>query len=77
MAWKCAYCGAPGKAKWIAVCHHCGRPVCERHRERITDDAFGAGSSASRMAIHCPDCRRCYHPQALAAELGAQETLAP
>ena len=78
MAWEYAYCGEPEKkSEWIPVCHHCGRPLCERHSQRITDDAFGSGSSASRMAIHCSDCRREHHPQTLNPEPGAQETLVP
>jgi uncharacterized protein with PIN domain len=81
MTWECAYCGDEEKANnRMPVCHHCGRPVCQLHREMIPDDAFSSGSSASRIAVHCGDCRREYHPQTLNVEPGetsVQEATAP
>jgi hypothetical protein len=75
MTWECAYCGEQeGKIRKMPVCHHCGRPVCQQHRQMITDDAFSSGSSASRIAVHCGDCGRDHHPQILNLEPGAQET---
>jgi hypothetical protein len=75
MAWECADCGEKEReGVKIPVCHHCGKPVCTRHREQINDDAFGAGeiSAAPRVAVHCLDCRRDFHPRAINLEAGTQ-----
>ena len=80
MKWQCSYCGDEEKANRIPVCHHCGRPVCKLHREMIPDDAFSHGLAASRIAVHCGDCRRTYHSHTLNVEPGeasAQEAVIP
>ena len=67
MAWECADCGEKEKDKVkMPVCHHCGKPVCQRHREKITDDAFAlvANTTTSPVAVHCLDCRRDFHVRA-------------
>lgn len=39
MAFKCAICGSEQNVN--VVCHHCGRPLCEKHRQlRVNDKAF-------------------------------------
>lgn len=73
MAWECADCGEKEQPKSkIPVCHHCGKPVCRKHREMITDDAFSAGPAraTSRVAVHCLDCRKDFHPRASNVESG-------
>ena len=64
MAWECADCGAKEQQNhMILVCHHCGKPVCGKHREVITDSAFSADLTrpAGRAGVHCMDCRKEYH----------------
>jgi NMD protein affecting ribosome stability and mRNA decay len=69
MAWECAYCGdKEGAKKRLPVCHHCGRPVCARHREMISDDAFDSGVPTSRIAVHCRECREQHHPRTASVE---------
>jgi hypothetical protein len=67
MAWECAEdCGEKEQENHpILVCHHCGKPVCRKHREVITDDAFSANSNllGHRAAVHCADCKKDYHPR--------------
>lgn len=68
MAWQCTECRAvEGRdtVKMFAVCHHCGKLLCEKHRTLIVDDAFAdAANSAKCTAYHCSDCKRRYHPKA-------------
>jgi hypothetical protein len=74
MTWECSDCGQKelGGSK-ITVCHHCGRPVCKRHREMIDDDAFSwSDQVATRVAVHCLDCLQVFHPQAADREPGAR-----
>lgn len=59
--WKCSVC-LEEIAEPTAVCHHCGRILCDKVNEcrfLISDNAF-AGSSPARAA-HCPDCQEKYH----------------
>jgi len=73
MAWECADCGGKehGESK-MPICHHCGNPVCKKHREMIDDDAFSttADPAATRVAVHCLDCRATFHPEATNLESG-------
>jgi hypothetical protein len=66
MAWECSDCPEKerGNSK-IPVCHHCGKPVCKEHREMIADDAFSMTQDdfANRVAVHCLDCRKVFHPR--------------
>jgi hypothetical protein len=74
MAWKCADCGSKEKGESkMPICHHCGKPVCKKHREMITDDAFSvsADPTATRVAVHCLDCRASFHPEATNMEPGS------
>lgn len=78
MAWECADCGEkeqPGNK--IPVCHHCGKPVCKRHREVIVDDAFsdGSGPETSRVAVHCLEHKKEFHPRAANVESGTLASL--
>lgn len=73
MEWECADCGEkePKDSK-LLVCHHCGKPLCPRHHQIISDDAFsdGTGRPAARLAVHCSDCKKDYHPRATSLEPG-------
>lgn len=74
MAWDCSDCGGKEKGETRhPICHHCGKRVCRKHREMVEDDAFGAwpDQAASRVAVHCLDCRQEYHPEAVNVEPGA------
>ena len=45
----------------IAVCHHCGKPLCKDEKCLIKlkkDDIF----STSTTAYHCNDCFKEFHP---------------
>lgn len=78
MAWECADCGEKEQPNMkIPVCHHCGKPVCKRHREMIQDDAFSArdDSNTSRVAVHCLDHKREFHPRASNVESGGLASL--
>ena len=73
MPWECADCGEKEHRNVkIPVCHHCGKPVCEKHREKLTDDAFsyGPAPTQSRVAVHCLDCKKEFHPRATNLEAG-------
>lgn len=42
------------------VCHHCGKPLCDEHRQLVRNDpAFSQFGSST--AVHCEDCRLRYH----------------
>jgi hypothetical protein len=74
MAWECSDCGRKeqGESK-ITVCHHCGRPVCKLHQQKVVDDdAFSAwpDHTVTRVAVHCLDCWQAFHP-AVDSEPGA------
>jgi hypothetical protein len=74
MAWECADCGTQEKGEIKhPVCHHCGKPVCRKHREMVDDDAFGSSAdpTATRVAVHCLDCRASFHPEATNLESGS------
>jgi hypothetical protein len=51
MALSCGECGAVhGSRDSVTVevvCHHCGKPLCNKHRMRIIDDAFYDGAEAA------------------------------
>jgi hypothetical protein len=62
MAWECADCR---RQQMIAVCHHCGKPVCGTDSVVIADDAFDTGDPPSgRAAVHCRGCKGTYHSRA-------------
>ena len=51
MALSCGECGAVhGSRDSVTVevvCHHCGKPLCNKHRMRIIDDAFYDGAETA------------------------------
>jgi len=54
VSWECGICRAiegRDEVRLVAVCHHCGIPLCEHDRYTIEDPVFG-GDAAS----HCIDC---------------------
>lgn len=54
----CASCGASQMVN--AVCHHCGRPLCNDKqfcRVELNDNAF----ADQPRAVHCFDCARQFH----------------
>jgi hypothetical protein len=65
MTWKCAVCGEVDGRKNIvvnAVCHHCGKPLCEKHQVIVQDRDFGHDDDNPRVwAVHCKECRRKHH----------------
>lgn len=69
MSWECGECGAvDGRdgATIEAICHHCGKPLCQKHRRRIEDEAFSSDDKPlSRVAHHCDECKTTYHPRAI------------
>lgn len=42
------------------VCHHCGRPLCDRCRVEWPDTAF-PGQQGIASAYHCRACRKRHH----------------
>jgi hypothetical protein len=68
MTWECAECNGRetdnSTIKINAVCHHCGKPLCQKDRIQIIDEAFSADDGlAGRFAVHCKPCRRLHHPK--------------
>lgn len=79
MSWKCGACGRhegdrmevddPGfQIEVNAVCHHCGTPLCNWHRDDascqywIDDEAFAEDTGDGRRACHCRACLHRHHP---------------
>lgn len=63
MSWRCGKCGeVDGKIdnRVNAVCHHCGKPLCQDHRIEILDEVF----SSDCKAYHCEECKKNFHPRA-------------
>jgi hypothetical protein len=61
MGWECAECN-DHRAETVAVCHHCGKPLCVKDLVVVFDDAFAAvPKKATGQAAHCRKCRREYH----------------
>jgi hypothetical protein len=66
MAWECAECV---RDSMTAVCHHCGKPLCDEHAVIVADDALAEydasvstrAMSLSDQAVHCADCQRQHH----------------
>lgn len=65
MPWECGDCRRVEKKPEIiidAVCHHCGKPLCQEHRKEIVDDAFSnCAGPVSQVAYHCDECLRTHH----------------
>jgi hypothetical protein len=65
VAWECAECNVKEDlgTPIDAVCHHCGKLLCRKHRVEIADHAFSAAPGPmGRTAVHCRACKRRYHP---------------
>ena len=66
MSWECGECGAvegKNETKVEAICHHCAKPLCEKHRRLITDKIFSSYDGPfGNKAYHCDDCIKIYHP---------------
>lgn len=61
MGWECAECN-DHEADIVAVCHHCGKPLCAKDLVVIFDDAFAARpKKPANEAAHCRRCRRQHH----------------
>lgn len=52
---ECGVCASFTKIE--AVCHHCGKPLCDECRRDVEDWVFGE----LVIAVHCNDCQRKYH----------------
>jgi hypothetical protein len=68
MVWECAECNSRetenGEIHINAVCHHCGKPLCQTDRTQIIDSAFSSEyGAAGRVAFHCKPCRQLHHPR--------------
>ncbi|MEW5988033.1 MAG: hypothetical protein AB1791_15480, partial [Chloroflexota bacterium] len=60
----CGRCGTTAGVE--VVCHHCGRPLCRRHRiqamDRTLKNENGKNADGKKVsAYHCRECRRKYH----------------
>ena len=57
---ECASCGSTQNVK--AVCHHCGRPLCNRDKCQFeVEDKVFSGKWPVK-AIHCRHCLETHHP---------------
>ncbi len=62
MTLTCFVCQKPeNSAGLLALCHHCGRPVCREHRAWLKDPLFAAAGSAWELAAHCASCHTAEH----------------
>jgi hypothetical protein len=64
MPWVCGECRRTESERWKinTVCHHCGKPLCDKDRVEILDDAFDDSDvKISNRAFHCKSCVRLYH----------------
>jgi hypothetical protein len=69
---ECWQCGEPEgvggagddgavQAVQIAVCHHCGKPLCQDHWKFISDPQLGRESEVHpHKAYHCEECRKAH-----------------
>jgi hypothetical protein len=76
MAWECTYCPTKEQRNTkMPICHHCGSPVCKKHRKMVVDGAFSASvdPAATRVAVHCLDCQADFHPDILNMEQGTPD----
>lgn len=40
------------------VCHHCGKPLCQRHRKLNIDEGFSRkGQERRPESVHCGACQ--------------------
>jgi DNA-directed RNA polymerase subunit RPC12/RpoP len=74
MVWKCGECGAiEGKDRVpvnleehtvdvYAICHHCGKLLCQKDRVLIKDDDF---DGTMVEAYHCEECKKTFHPNSI------------
>jgi len=75
MVWKCGECGAiegkdevtidsvEQKVNINAICHHCGKLLCQKDRILIKDDVF----EGTRIeTYHCDDCKKAFHQNSIA-----------
>ena len=72
MPWECGECRQKetDTININTLCHHCGKPLCDRHRLGIFDDAFShSDGEISHIAFHCSSCKRTYHPNASAEQI--------
>ncbi len=57
MSWECAECNDQSQPM-VAVCHHCGKPLCAKDLVVVLDDAFDKVRRKARQdAVHCRKCR--------------------
>jgi hypothetical protein len=65
--WKCGHCGeVDGRefpesdeiVKVDVVCHHCGKPLCQRHQRLRIDEGFSRRRRERRpQSVHCIACQ--------------------
>ncbi len=70
MSFRCEECRkTEPEIKVVAVCHHCGKPLCGDDAIGLRDPAFAAKAGQSPpAAAHCPPCREQYHSRIKPAE---------
>jgi len=69
MQWECAECGAAEgqlldggtRVAIDAACHHCGKPLCQKHRIVIDDPALAPTLTSARAVYHCAACKKQFH----------------
>ena len=64
--WKCGQCDeVDGRTfresdelvEVDVVCHHCGKPLCQRHRRFRVDDGFSRSRVPRPRSAHCTSCQ--------------------
>jgi hypothetical protein len=84
MSWTCGECrrthgeretgnGGPEiEVEVNALCHHCGKPLCNRETDSgscqfwVPDDAFSIEDDSLPVACHCRECAETHHSGARA-----------
>lgn len=63
MSFRCEHCSKTEPTiKVVAVCHHCGKPLCKDDAIGLHDPAFATEvGEAAPIAVHCRPCRERYH----------------
>ncbi len=65
MNWECTDCIPTDTslgAQAEKVCHHCGKPLCDKHAYEIRDAAVRRDKRGRlQRAVHCAECRRRHH----------------
>jgi hypothetical protein len=65
--WTCGVCNAVEgrriedtneQVRVDAVCHHCGKLLCQAHQQALIDEVFSQGGRAGQTeSVHCVGCQ--------------------